>query len=201
MKCKRCGKEMVISHFDGEDYYVCHDCKVKRKVHSDEASIHPTQMQKSQKKTKDRSVSLSHIDGIKGMGKECLVDLTYRMSERTLEIKPFLSRSAPYTLDVRKIIDIQYTSDWETYEKGKSVVGRAAAGSLVFGPVGAIVGGISGTGKKQKSKRHNYVIIAYISNGVEKSITFEEKTPQLGLTKMIAEIKEDANIQPPSREL
>lgn len=35
MKCKRCGKEMEIAHFNGEDYYVCHDCRVRRKIQHD----------------------------------------------------------------------------------------------------------------------------------------------------------------------
>lgn len=40
----------------------------------------------------------------------------------------------------------------EITEKDKSVIGRAVVGGLIFGAVGAIVGGMSGIGKKEIQK-------------------------------------------------
>ena len=40
----------------------------------------------------------------------------------------------------------------ETVVKQKNAAGRALAGGLVFGPVGAVVGGFSGIGNKEKKK-------------------------------------------------
>ena len=55
----------------------------------------------------------------------------------------------------RVIIDLkrEYTpAEYETIEKDKSVIGRAIVGGLLLGPVGAIVGGMSGIGTKQETK-------------------------------------------------
>lgn len=49
MKCKRCGEEMVPKMIDGEKYYVCDDCKVKRKA-PDERSYYEEEKQKKKKK-------------------------------------------------------------------------------------------------------------------------------------------------------
>ena len=55
----------------------------------------------------------------------------------------------------RVIIDLkrEYTpAEYETIEKDKSVIGRAVVGGLLLGPVGAIVGGMSGIGAKKETK-------------------------------------------------
>ena len=35
MKCKHCGKEMDYVERDGDAYYVCHDCRIRRHVSND----------------------------------------------------------------------------------------------------------------------------------------------------------------------
>lgn len=152
-------------------------------------------------KTGNRFIRLAYVDGIQGMSPKEQITLTHDRSKGILEIKVFLSRQAPYTLSTAKITNIEYITDREIYEKGKSVIGRAAAGAVLFGNLGAVIGGISGTGKKTKSKLHHYIVITYISNGTEKLIAFEEETPQIGILKMISEIKQDAGVQPQNREL
>ena len=68
MKCKRCGKEMEFLNYNGEEYWVCHDCRVKKKVHYEESPAHLDKVQPAKTKQKDRSISLSHVEGIKGIG-------------------------------------------------------------------------------------------------------------------------------------
>lgn len=48
-------------------------------------------------------------------------------------------------------------------EHQKSVILRALAGGILLGPIGAIVGGISGVGskKKEEEKEQNYIQISY----------------------------------------
>jgi hypothetical protein len=48
----------------------------------------------------------------------------------------------------------------------KSVIGRAAVGAVLLGPLGALVGGMSGIGSKQKNKY--YIIINYWDTGTKK---------------------------------
>lgn len=54
---------------------------------------------------------------------------------------------------------IVHSSDIVT--ENKSVLGRAAVGGLVLGPVGAIVGGLSGTGQKQSRVMRLFYVLNY----------------------------------------
>lgn len=60
-----------------------------------------------------------------------------------------------------QLCGVHRTNEVSTVQKGKSVIGRGAAGGLLFGPVGAVVGGLSGTGKKTKKEVKTYLIISF----------------------------------------
>lgn len=93
-------------------------------------------------------------------------------------------------LNYNQITDVFYGLKTEIIEKEKSVIGRAVAGGLLFGGVGAVVGGISGTGTKEKKERHFYFIISYISNaGEDKFIQFEDTRLYKGI-KVANKLKE-----------
>lgn len=56
--------------------------------------------------------------------------------------------------------------------QNKSAIGRAAVGGLLLGPLGAMVGAVSGTGQKKKQKA--YLVINYVSSsGGEAALTAE----------------------------
>ena len=77
----------------------------------------------------------------------------------------------------------------------KSSIGRALAGGLLFGGVGAVVGAISGSGTKQKKERHFYFIISYLSsNNEEKVIQFEDTRLYRG-AKVASKLKELCNLK------
>ena len=59
-----------------------------------------------------------------------------------------------------QIISIKETSSAEIVQSNK-VIGRAVAGALIMGPIGAIVGGMSGIGAKEKVKVTKYMVINY----------------------------------------
>lgn len=68
------------------------------------------------------------------------------------------------------IISINIEDKEQIFEKKeKSIIGRALVGGLVFGPVGAIVGGMSGMGEKeQKAKMPDIIItISYLEDNSE----------------------------------
>ena len=62
-------------------------------------------------------------------------------------------------------------------KKSKSIIGRALVGGLILGPVGAIVGGMTGIGDKEKSKSlsgiDNILSISYTENDIEYILLFE----------------------------
>lgn len=77
-------------------------------------------------------------------------------------------------LSLGQIKNVFYGTETEIIEKNKSVVGRALVGSL-FSPVGTVVGAISGVGTKKKKVNHTYFVIVYMSSeGIEKTIKFED---------------------------
>lgn len=93
-------------------------------------------------------------------------------------------------LDYSKITDVVYSAEIEEIQKSKSSIGRAIAGGMLFGGVGAVVGAISGTGTKTKKERHFYFIIAYTSaQGEEKFLQFEDTRLYKG-TKIAKKLKE-----------
>ncbi len=54
-----------------------------------------------------------------------------------------------YRIPLENIISLEIVTEKEL--KDKSVLGRGAVGALLLGPVGAVLGGMSGVGSKQKS--------------------------------------------------
>lgn len=98
------------------------------------------------------------------------------------------------TLNYSQITDVFYGLQTEVVTTGKSVIGRALAGGLLFGGVGAVVGAVSGTGTKEKKERHFYFIVSYTSSaGEDKFIQFEDTRLYKG-AKVAAKLKELCNI-------
>ena len=77
------------------------------------------------------------------------------------------------------------TSSKELTEKQKSVLKRSLLGIVVAGPLGAIIGGMSGIGTKQKMELVYFLTIDYVDDcGIEKSSLFslEDSSKLLNLT-------------------
>lgn len=84
----------------------------------------------------------------------------------------FSSGSATFDLEKNKITDMCIKTDTEIQQQYVSSMGGAVGGALLFGPVGAIIGGRA----KKKTVSHktkNYLIITYESNGEIKYIGFD----------------------------
>lgn len=95
-----------------------------------------------------------------------------------------INTSLPYN----KITGLRITSDTEIIEKSKSVGGRAVLGGLILGPVGAIVGGMSGIGNKTKQEVSNYILINYKSGDDVSAILLKE-VPATNWTKWMKEVE------------
>ncbi len=66
-----------------------------------------------------------------------------------------------YPIHNSQIISLKQTSQEDLSKTDKSVIGRAVVGGLILGPLGAIVGGMSGIGSKEKIKNKHYLVINY----------------------------------------
>lgn len=70
-----------------------------------------------------------------------------------------------FLLDINKILDICLKTDKEIQSQYVSSAGGAVGGALLFGPVGALIGGR--TKEKKITKTTTYLIITYEDNGVK----------------------------------
>jgi hypothetical protein len=110
-----------------------------------------------------------------------------------LDVKDMMKHSA--TLNYSQITDVFYGLQTDLVSTDKSVIGRALAGGILFGGVGAVVGAVSGSGTKQKKERHFYFIVSYTSStGEDKFIQFEDTRLYKG-AKVAAKLKELCNIK------
>lgn len=116
------------------------------------------------------------------------------MFEDHLELCPLMSKQ-PISLLYDQITDVYYGFEEEIKEKNKSVIGRAVAGGLLFGGVGAIVGAASGTGKKQQKEIKRVFVISYTSSsGEDHFLQFEDSRAFKG-QKLANKLKELCNIK------
>ena len=104
------------------------------------------------------------------------------------------------TLRYSQITDVYYGVQSSIVEKDKSPIGRAVVGGLLFGSAGAVVGAVSGSGKKEKTVDKLMFIIGYISSeGEEKFLQFEDTRLFKG-RKLAATLKDKCGISSPKGE-
>lgn len=108
-----------------------------------------------------------------------------------LEIKEMLSKKKPpITLNYSQITDVFYGMETEIVTKAKSPIGRAVAGGLLFGGVGAVVGAVSGTGEKTQKVNKFYFLISYTSSAGEPGVLQFQDTRLLKGRKVANKLKE-----------
>lgn len=145
------------------------------------------------KKNKEgnRSVNLSFVDGIESYSKGIAVELSMDDKEQYIKMKARAFKNKPIIkLNYNKIIAANVVTEKEIIESNKSVVGRAAVGGVLLGPLGAIVGGMSGVGNKTKANTHYFMIINYKSSTEEtKILSFEIVGASLHWSDFIKELR------------
>ena len=72
-----------------------------------------------------------------------------------------LGLTANHEIHNSQIISLKQTSREELKKTDKSVIGRAVVGGVILGPLGAIVGGMSAFGNKEKSVNIHYLVMNY----------------------------------------
>lgn len=105
------------------------------------------------------------------------INLRFRPKGLQLEIMKGLNYHSVGILEI-DILSINLEGQNQLFEqKNKSVIGRAIVGGLILGPVGAIVGGMTGIGKKQVSTNmpENLLSISFLQQDEEKIILFSCK--------------------------
>lgn len=147
-------------------------------------------------KNSDRSVNLSFVDGIEGYGKGLAIELSINTEKECVTIKSRAVKRPEVNLKFEQITGVNVVSEKDIIEKSKSTVGRAIVGGVLLGRLGAIIGGMSGIGNKQKSEMHYYMVINYKSKNEEiKVLSFEIVGASLHWSSFVEELRSKINTQ------
>lgn len=133
--------------------------------------------------------NLIFIDGISSFSKGEMVTMSYNKEKKEVSISSTVDNKRPSAnLSIDKINIAKFMSETEIKEKSKSVGGRAVVGGILLGPLGALVGGMSGVGDKKKKTITNYIIINYSE---DKVLSFEIPPMNLNFSKVLTGINEN----------
>jgi hypothetical protein len=99
-----------------------------------------------------------HMHGISWLPQHSLASMYFTDEKMIIE-----SKKMTFELNYDQVTAAEGVTKTDLLTKDKSVIGRGIAGGLILGPVGAIVGGMSGVG--QKKIKGDFLIINYLSSG------------------------------------
>lgn len=100
----------------------------------------------------------------------------------------FSATNTSFKLDKSKVTDVTITNDVEIQKNNVSSIGGAVGGAILFGPIGAMIGGRS---KEKTSKIVNsYLIFTFLDNNEIKYIAFN-CTNNFQAQKFVKEFKQN----------
>lgn len=105
----------------------------------------------------------------------------------------FSSGKATFDLDKNKITDMCIKTDNELQQQYVSSIGGAVGGAMLFGPLGAIIGGRSKK-KTVSRKTISYLIITYESDNTIKYIGFDVSSSIASAIMFVNEYKSNSNL-------
>lgn len=143
-------------------------------------------------KNDNLAVNLSLVDGVPNWLGGSSIRLVQDDENERVSIESRISKKYPPAyLKYDQITAAEEITEQEVSEKSKSVIGRAAVGGLVLGPLGAVIGGLSGTGNKSKTEYKRYFVLNYLSaeNSEPKAISFEIVGATLHLEEFLKSLK------------
>lgn len=119
------------------------------------------------------------------------------LEDDALAIRARVGRFPEVRLPYARITACGSVTERELSEK--SVLGRAAVGGLLLGPLGAVVGAVDGTTAKRRTRR--FVVVDYVSkDGDERALALEVVGASLGWDKLVRGLRERIPQGPPLPE-
>ena len=124
-------------------------------------------------------VTFRHVNGLPiAEGAACSV---YSYPDRY----DFVSGTMRFSLAKSKVTDVCARTEKEIYQQYVSSAGGAVGGALLFGPLGALIGGR--IKKKTDVKTRTYLIITYMTEGEVKYVGFDTTGNHSAPQKLIQE--------------
>ena len=156
------------------------------------------------KKNKEGNIAtkMMYMSGIEQYNKRANVELSLCNENQNIQIKCKNDVYPPSYIPYSRITNVGVISEKEITEKSKSVGGRAIVGGIFLGPLGAIVGGMSGISDKKITNSRCYMVLNYESTfGELEAITFEPVAGNLNYFSFIEKLRERIKIKEISKEI
>lgn len=153
---------------------------------------------KRKNKSGNKAINLSFVDGVESYSKGTAIELSLDDKEECLVMKARAFKDKPIIkLNYEQIVAAEVITEKEIVESDKSVVGRAVVGGVLLGPLGAIVGGMSGIGSSTKANKHYFLVVNYNSNTSEeiKTLSFEIVGASLNWADFVKELKTKIKVE------
>ncbi|MBQ3199110.1 MAG: hypothetical protein IJB67_01900 [Firmicutes bacterium] len=163
--CTKCNQKKPFWSFGPNG--ICSECAAKETV---SITPKPVSLETVNKYSVGLTVYLKHLSGMENLNitdPNKYVKITIDAKERKLHFDNANDKTPIAVLDITKITDAREAT--QVVSENKSVTGRAAIGGLIFGPVGAIVGGLSAL-DEQTGIATRVVIFTYKSQEETKQI-------------------------------
>ena len=136
------------------------------------------------------------VDGLPGYQQGDAINASINKASGILTIRARAFKRPEIQLSLDRITYAESKTETELQERDKSVIGRAAVGALFLGPLGAMIGGMSGIGTKKQKNVKQFLIIAYYSaDGEERAIALEIVGASIGWEKFLKEINPKTEMQ------
>lgn len=130
-------------------------------------------------------VSGNYLDGLPSViqNTNCVIGINPDINH--LNIHTFSKVCQNFSINLSQITNAGIKTESEVIEQNKSVIGRGIVGGLLFGSLGAIIGGMSGTGTVKRYRNHRYLIINYRNSSGELSVISFQIPICVGLNNLI----------------
>lgn len=141
--------------------------------------------------TKNRKAVVTYIQGLPDVEKGASFNATYDDENFILEESiGIIKIGRIFKIPVSRLICIEMVDETTIEQKKKSVVARGIAGSILLGPAGMVLGGISGVGTQDKKVKTTVITISYYGDNEQdiKTILLTEKG---GMFSMFGLVKSD----------
>ncbi len=96
-----------------------------------------------------------------------------------------------FPLHNSQIISLKETTHGDLVKTNKSIIGRALLGGLILGPLGAVIGGMTGVGDKEGFVDYHYLIINYWDVKTKAAQTLLIRSKQADVTTFISRYKKE----------
>lgn len=107
---------------------------------------------------KDLKCDFSQLSGISQFDYKTIVTVQQNDEQARLEIKRMFTKEEPLTIRYSQITGCEAVRNLRIKKEGNNVVSNAVLGGLILGPLGAIVGGMSGIGSNERTIQKCFVL-------------------------------------------